>query len=78
MTESMLVEAVRNVSTATAPAQVAGGPQGPTSAADPAAVARFQAAMGVQDANGPDPIPFASEATASIATRRLARKARGT
>jgi len=65
MTESMIVEAVRNVSTATAPAQVAGGPQGPTSAADPAAVARFQAAMGVQGTNGPDPIPFASEASAA-------------
>lgn len=65
MTESMIVEAVRNVATATSPSQLGGGPQAPASAADPAAVARFQAAMGVQDVNGPDPIPFASEATAA-------------
>ena len=29
------------------------------------AVARFQAAMGVQEVKGPDPIPFASEASAA-------------
>ncbi|MBR1586761.1 MAG: type III secretion system inner rod subunit SctI, partial [Kiritimatiellae bacterium] len=38
---------------------------GPAAAADPSAVARFQAAMGVQDVKGPDPIPFASEAAAA-------------
>ena len=65
MTESMIVEAVR----------AAGGPQvaaavddqaaqvGKT--ADPAAVARFQAAMGVQDAAEVDPVPFASEVSAA-------------
>ena len=65
MTESMIVEAIR----------AAGGPQlataapdaagGPAAVADPSAVARFQAAMGVQDVKGPDPIPFASEASAA-------------
>ena len=65
MTESMIVEAIR----------AAGGPQlagaapdaagGPAAVADPSAVARFQAAMGVQDVNKPDPIPFASEASAA-------------
>ena len=65
MTESMIVEAVR----------AAGGPQSAvaaTNAADPAssvadpdAVARFQAAMGVSGTGGPDPIPFASEASAA-------------
>lgn len=69
MTEAMIVEAVR----------AAGGPQSnavadpyaagaATPAADPAAVARFQAAMGVGGANAPaavDPIPFASEASAA-------------
>ena len=65
MTESMIVEAVRNVATATSPSQLGGGAQAPAAAADPTAVARFQAAMGVQDVNGPDPIPFASEATAA-------------
>ena len=64
MTESMIVEAVRNVSTATNSAQVT-GVQSPASVADPSAVARFQAAMGVQGTNGPDPIPFASEASAA-------------
>ena len=41
MTESMIVEAVRNVSTATNSAQVT-GVQSPASVADPSAVARFQ------------------------------------
>ena len=65
MTETMIVEAVR----------AAGGPQvaaavddqaaqvGKT--ADPAAVERFQAAMGVQDAAEVDPVPFASEVSAA-------------
>ena len=65
MTESMIVEAVR----------AAGGPQSAVAAtnatdpassvADPDAVARFQAAMGVSGTGGPDPIPFASEASAA-------------
>ena len=65
MTESMIVEAVRNVSTATNSVQVTEGTQATTSVADPAAVARFQAAMGVQDVKGADPIPFASEASSA-------------
>ena len=65
MTESMIVEAVRNVATTTSPSQLGGGAQAPAAVADPAAVTRFQAAMGVQDVNGPDAIPFASEATAA-------------
>jgi hypothetical protein len=65
MTEAMIVEAVR----------AAGGPQsaaaseyavGAASAtADPSAVSRFEAAMGVQDPSRVDPIPFASEVSAA-------------
>jgi len=65
MTESMIVEAVR----------AAGGPQVVAAVddqasqvektADPAAVERFQAAMGVQDAADVDPVPFASEVSAA-------------
>ena len=65
MTETMIVEAVR----------AAGGPQAVAAVddqaaqvektADPAAVARFQAAMGVQDAAEVDPVPFASEVSAA-------------
>ena len=65
MTETMIVEAVRT----------AGGPQAVAAVddqaaqvgktADPAAVERFQAAMGVQDAAEVDPVPFASEVSAA-------------
>ena len=65
MTETMIVEAVR----------AAGGPQAVAAVddqaaqagktADPAAVERFQAAMGVQDAAEVDPVPFASEVSAA-------------
>lgn len=73
MTESMIVEAVRNVSTATSPELTAGAAQTAAQAADPSAVARFQAAMGVTGTTGvspveragADPIPFASEASAA-------------
>ena len=64
MTESMIVEAVR----------AAGGPQAAVAVesqdskvgrtADPAAVERFQAAMGVQETTAADPVPFASEVSA--------------
>ena len=69
MTESMIIEAIR----------AAGGMQDPATAgaigaapqvADPAAVSRFEAAMGVHGVAGPqavtppDAIPFASEASA--------------
>ena len=63
MTEAMIVEAVRAVG-AQANA-LAIQQQGVSAAADPAAVARFQAAMGASAATGPDPIPFASEVSAS-------------
>ena len=65
MTEAMIVEAVR----------AAGGPQmtavdpGAVGAsapvADPSAVNRFEAAMGVQGTTEVDPVPFASEVAAS-------------
>ena len=65
MTEEMIVEAVR----------AAGGPQSaaaagqaataPGAVADPAAVSRFNAAMAVDSPEAPDPIPFASEASAA-------------
>ena len=65
MTESMIVEAVR----------AAGGPHAAVTApdaaiasapvADPAAVSRFEAAMGVQGTAEADPIPFASEVSAA-------------
>ena len=65
MTESMIVEAVR----------AAGGPQmaatdpGMVNAsvpvADPSAVSRFNAAMGVQETTAADPVPFASEVSAA-------------
>ena len=63
MTEAMIVEAVRAVG-AQANA-LAIQQQGVPAAADPAAVARFQAAMGVQGTAEADPIPFASEVSAA-------------
>lgn len=69
MTEAMIVEAVRAAQSSTAadPAMV-GGVNAPSSVADPSAVSRFQAAMGVNGVDAPaaiDPIPFASEASAA-------------
>ncbi len=66
MTESMIVEAIRAAqpSAAVDPAAL-GAANAVQGAADPGAVARFQAAMGVQEPEGPDPIPFASEASAA-------------
>ena len=65
MTESMIVEAVR----------AAGGAQSTTTidsqtlqvdaTADPAAVERFQSAMGVQGVTDVDAVPFASEVSAA-------------
>ena len=71
MTEAMIVEAVRaaQANTAADPAMMGGVPPGaPSAVADPAAVERFQAAMGVNGVSAPeavDPIPFASEASAA-------------
>ena len=59
MTESIIVEAVRAAGAATTQPQAAGAA---SATADPASVARFEAAMGAQPA---DPIPFASEVAAS-------------
>lgn len=57
MNEAIAVEAVR-ATTATQAAQ----PIQPTAdVADPSAVSRFQAAMGVQDAQEVDDIPFAKQ-----------------
>ena len=66
MTESMIVEAVRAAGAGTQ--QVSAPAPSGVAAADPAAVARFEAAMGVsgtQQAAAADPIPFASEAAAA-------------
>ena len=71
MTEAMIVEAVRaaQANTAADPAMMGGvSPGAPSAVADPAAVERFQAAMGVNGVSAPeavDPIPFASEASAA-------------
>ena len=69
MTEAMIVEAVRAAQSSTAidPA-MAGGVNAPSAVADPSAVSKFQAAMGVNGVDAPaaiDPIPFASEASAA-------------
>ena len=65
MTESMIVEAVRAAGgpQAAASSQYAAPASAPT--ADPSAVSRFQAAMGVQGTAEADPIPFASEVSAA-------------
>lgn len=62
MNEAMIVEAVRAARPATDVAAQA--PSAPQSVANPSAVARFQAAMGVDGPSEADPIPFASETTA--------------
>ena len=64
MTESMIVEAVRAAGTSTQQVSAADA-SGTVRAADPSAVARFEAAMGVSGAQQADPIPFASEASAA-------------
>ena len=71
MTESMIVEAIRAVQPQTAvdPATAVGAVNGVQPVADPAAVERFQAAMGAGGVSGVQPsvdkIPFVSEASAS-------------
>lgn len=59
MTESMIVEAIRAAGGASAAAAAVPPVSEPSTAADPAAVSRFQAAMAA------DPVPFASEAAAA-------------
>jgi len=69
MTESMIVEAIRAAQPSMGADRLAAmQEEAVTGVADPNAVARFQAAMGVggpQDPDAIDPIPFASEATAA-------------
>ena len=65
MTEAMIVEAVR-MAGGTQSAMAAGQAVGtPGAVADPAAVARFNAAMATDSPGAVDPIPFASEASAA-------------
>ena len=63
MNEAMIVEAIRAAKPTTDVAMQA--PNAPQAVADPSAVSRFQAAMGVDGTQEVDPIPFASEATAA-------------
>ena len=67
MTEAMIVEAIRAAqpSAAQADSLATRGSSSVTAVADPSAVSRFQAAMGVDGTQEADPIPFASEATAA-------------
>ena len=69
MTEAMIVEAVRAVQSGVyADPTIGGSTAASVAVANPAAVERFQAAMGVTGANSisaVDPIPFASEASAA-------------
>ena len=63
MNEAMIGEAVRAARPATDVAMQA--PNAPQAVANPSAVSRFQAAMGVDGPQEITPIPFASEATAA-------------
>ena len=63
MNEAMIVEAIGAAKPATDVAMQA--PNAPQAVADPSAVSRFQAAMGIDGTQEADPIPFASEATAA-------------
>ena len=65
MTESMIVEAVRAAGGPTALDQQGMGVGTPQAVADPSAVSRFQAAMGVHGTTEVDPIPFVSEVASS-------------
>ena len=68
MTESMIVEAVRAAGGAQSAAAAQNAATASSPVADPSAVSRFQAAMGVggpQAVAQPDPIPFASEVSAT-------------
>ena len=65
MTESMIVEAVRAAGGPQAAASAQYAANAPAPAADPSAVSRFEAAMGVQGTAGADPVPFASEVSAA-------------
>ena len=62
MNDAMIVEAVRS---ATAAGSATPGVASPAQVADPASVAKFNAAMGTTTAAAVDPVPFASEVAAS-------------
>lgn len=64
MTEQMIVEAIRAAGAGGIQNDPAQGAQAAAKVADPSAVERFEAAMGVNAPQAADPIPFASEATA--------------
>ena len=63
MNEAMIVEAIQAAKPATDVAMQASN--APQAVANPSAVSRFQAAMGIDGTQEADPIPFASEATAA-------------
>ena len=65
MTESMIVEAVRAAGGPQASVDVVSQAANVGKTADPAAVERFQAAMGVQETEAVDPVPFANEVSAA-------------
>ena len=65
MTESMIVEAVRAAGGSQRIAADPDAVNASVSVADPSAVSRFNAAMGVQGTADVDPVPFASEVSAA-------------
>ena len=65
MTEAMIVEAVRAAGGAQMSAIDPGAVNASVPVADPSAVSRFNAAMGVQGTAEVDPVPFASEVSAA-------------
>ena len=65
MTEAMIVEAVKAAGGAQMSATDPGAVNASAPVADPSAVSRFNAAMGVQGTTEVDPIPFASEVSAA-------------
>ena len=65
MTEAMIVEAVKAAGGAQMSATDSGAVNASAPVADPSAVSRFNAAMGVQGTTEVDPIPFASEVSAA-------------
>ena len=70
MTESMIVEAVRAAGGPQRAAADPGAVNASVSVADPSAVNRFNAAMGVQGSTEVDPVPFASEVSAAWQSAR--------
>ena len=65
MTEAMIVEAVRAAGGSQKTVADPGAVNASVPVADPSAVSRFNAAMGVQGTTEVDPVPFASEVSAA-------------